>query len=97
MSNNYFVFNNELFSDAIRNHMQDLFSGSNLLKNKLGEKINKLDFNLVKENSHQYKLSVTTNYDGKMIHIDEQGDDVYNITHKLLSGLERKIKQLKPR
>lgn len=90
---NFFIFNGSLFSNTLKENIIKDFNGSNLLKEKILDEIKKINFNLIKENKHEYKLSLNLIFNKKEIHIEEIGEDVYLIYKKLLSRLERKIKK----
>ena len=79
-----------LFSHALKEKINHLFTESNIVKQQLLEEIHKIDFYLNKENNDKtFKLSRNTLFKGKDIYIKEVGTDVYKLCHAVLDKFER--------
>lgn len=79
-----------LFSNALKEKINHLFTESNIVKQQLLEEIHKIDFYLNKENNDKtFKLSMNTLFKGKDIYIKEVGTDVYKLCHAVLDKFER--------
>lgn len=92
-------FNNDLFTEAMRQNIIDNVESSNILKAHLLENINKIDFFLKKDNNFLFTLSLKTRWNNndihKDIHLEQNGDDFYVLVKQILERLEQQIRKYK--
>lgn len=94
-------FNNDLFTEAMRQNIMNNIESSNIIKAHLLENINKIDFFLKKDNNFLFNLSLKTRWnDGvtrtnKDIHLEQNGEDFYVLVKQILERLERQIRKYK--
>ena len=92
-------FNNDLFTEAMRQNIIDNVESSNILKAHLLENINKIYFFLKKDNNFLFTLSLKTRWNNndihKDIHLEQNGDDFYVLVKQILERLEQQIRKYK--
>lgn len=94
-------FNNDLFTDAMRQNIINNLESSNILKAHLLENINNIDFFLKKDNKFLFTLSLKTRWNDsetgthKDIYLEQNGDDFYILVKQILERLERQIRKCK--
>lgn len=94
-------FNNDLFTEAMRQNIINNVESSNIIKAHLLENINKIDFFLKKDNNFLFNLSLKTRWnDGtigthKDIHLEQSGEDFYVLVKQILERLEQQIRKCK--
>lgn len=94
-------FNNDLFTEAMRQNIIDNVESSNILKTHLLENINKIDFFLKKDNNFLFTLSLKTRWNNsvtgihKDIYLEQSGDDFYVLVKQILERLEQQIRKCK--
>ena len=95
MTKSVFIFNDKLFTDAMKENLSENILNSNIIKNKLLSEINKINFNLKKEGSHEFILSLTTMFEGKTIHIEESGSKFYDLVKSIVDKFEKILRRSK--
>mgnify|MGYP000955147023 CR=1 FL=1 len=92
-------FNNDLFTEAMRQNIINNIESSNILKAYLLEQINKIDFFLKKDNKFLFTLSLKTRWNNdnmhKDIYLEQSGNDFYVLVKLILEKLEQQIRKTK--
>lgn len=96
LKNSMFIFHSPtLFSEEIKDNIIESFKKSNVVRDKLKDGINKIEFHLGKNNKHEFNISMTTYFLGKVINLNENGDNIFRMVNQLLNKFERTLVSMK--